>query len=125
MGRRLRRAGSPWRLLVHEYVGGGRYGVSHHVASTAPGGKSRSESRDHVLPGTEFDELVVGRWLRVEQMNASQWWVSIAGVVINISVDRDGRAKAVDVFGPGDYDAPLGGVEYELTWGQAATFTGS
>lgn len=126
--RRLRRAGSPWRLLVHEWRGsqpdGTKYGVSHHVSNTPVGGPASEWRRDHVIEGTEFDELVVGRWIHVEQMGTRAWWMNIGGLTINIGVDRDGRPRDVDVYGPGDYADPVEGVEYHLTWrGREEAFT--
>ena len=57
MSPRLRRAGSPWRLLVHEP---GPDGTAHHV--TGGTGLPDTEHRQtHVLEATEFDELAVGR----------------------------------------------------------------
>lgn len=98
---RLRRAGSPWRLLVHE---SGPAGVSHHVTNRPTYGGSvlpDSEQREtHVLTATEFDELAVGRWLHVEQMEAGRWWANIGGVTMRIEVDRDGRPRSVEVIGP-------------------------
>jgi hypothetical protein len=116
---RLRRPGSPWRVKADAWEGG-RYGVSYHVASdsTFGGGDGKdSEWSKHVeLPGTEFDELVVGRWLHVEQQDTSVYWMDVGGVTINVRVDRDGRPKAVDVYGPGDYAEPVEGVAYSLAW---------
>jgi hypothetical protein len=120
----LRRAGSPWRLLVHEYAGDGMYGISHHVANTPPGGPASGWRRDLVLGNTEFDELVCGRWLHVEQMDSSVWWMQVGGVTINVRVDRDGRPKSVYVYGPGDYAEEEPGVVYELAWSRDAKFTG-
>jgi hypothetical protein len=106
---RLRRAGASWRLLVHE-----PRGLSHGVS---PKAKADSEHyRHHRIEGTEFDELVVGRFLHIEQQDTGLWWMSIAGVVVHVSADRDGRPTRVSVAGPGDYDGALEGVEYELVW---------
>jgi len=117
--KRLRRAGSPWRVKADVWEGG-RYGISHHVASDNTFGGDDGEdsewSRHVELPGTEFDELVVGRWIHIEQMDTSVFWMNVGGVTLNVRVDRDGRPKAVDVFGPGDYDEPVEGVAYSLAW---------
>lgn len=122
MSGKLRRPGGRWRLLVHEYLGrvpGQREGVAglaHHVVPDAKGTPDSEFSRTHVLPGTEFDELVVGRWLHVEQMDTGVWWMNIGGVTVHVTADRDGRPKRVWVCGPEDYDAPRPGCAYELSW---------
>lgn len=113
-GGRLRRAGARWRLLVH-----GRHGPAHHVTPD-PGFAARypdgPHSRTHLIADTEFDELTVGSWLHVEQMDGSVWWMNIGGVTVHVTADRDGRPKLVWVCGPQDYDAPREGCRYELSW---------
>lgn len=126
-----RRAGAPWRLQVHEWPGmePGMYGACHNVFSTQSTADRSMVSRDKlgdypgkteesvtVLPGTEFDELVVGRWLHIEAMDTGYWWMNIGGVTVNVTADRDGRPKHVSVCGPGDYDDPVEGCRYELVW---------
>jgi hypothetical protein len=69
-----------------------------------------------VLEGTEFDELVIGRWFHLEQQDAGVWHIIIDGVVVIVTADRDGRPKRVDVYGPGDYDGPAKGCAYSVTW---------
>ena len=136
---RLRRPGSPWRLLAHQWLGsnsktGFRYGRSFDVSndSGAPGRRAEtlrrlSEMKPGMEPltddtsytvceGTEFDELVVGRWIHIEQMDSTVWWLNIGGITVNVTVDRDGRPKVVDVYGPGDYGEPVPGCKYMLTW---------
>lgn len=134
---RLRRAGSPWRILVHDYrgrTGGGlKYGKSHHVSNDPTFGRlpaniigeqarkqldqMRAEhSTETALPGTEFDELVIGRWIHLEQMDTGYWWMNIGGVTIQVRADRDGRPRHVTVYGPGDYAEPVPGVTYECAW---------
>lgn len=111
----LRRAGGRWRLLVHGWVGGTqKYGTAHHVQPTP--GRDDEGSRVHVLPGTEFDELVVGSWLHVEQMDTGRWWVNVGGVTVLVDVDRDGRPRRVNVYGPGDYDDTVEGCTYGSVW---------
>ncbi len=126
----LRRAGSPWRILVHEWGGrepgmrDGMYGTAHHVKSSPREGLSPTSptpvddeySRNHILPGTEFDELVVGRWIHLEQQDPGRWWMSIGGVTVLVAATRDGQPTCVDVFGPMDYGAPVDGCEYHCTW---------
>jgi hypothetical protein len=68
-------------------------------------------SDDH--PPSVFDELVVDQWFHMEQMDSGLWWMSIAGVVVHVNVNRDGKATRVRVDAPGDYDAPVPGVTYE------------
>lgn len=87
MTRPPRRAGSPWRILVHEWTGrkgktlyGRQFDVSNDPSSPARGAETArrlSEIRPDlppfedttgrtVLEGTEFDELVIGRWIHQE-----------------------------------------------------------
>jgi hypothetical protein len=106
-------------LLVHEWVGkqpdGTRYGISHGV-EPGPDHHPSAESKwymHHELPGnTEFDELVVGQWLHVEQQDATRWWMNIGGVTIWVTADRDGRPRHVTVYAPGDYAMAVPGCEY-------------
>lgn len=100
---RLRRAGSPWRLLVHE---AGQAGASHHLTNRPSYGGTAvpadAARRTHVLEATEFDELAVGRWLHIEQMDPGHWWMNIGGVTVHVEVDRDGRPRHVELSGPAD-----------------------
>jgi hypothetical protein len=98
---RLRTAGSRWRLLAHERISGQRIsGDAHHIQ----------------IPGTEFDELAVGQWCHIEQMDIGQWWMNIGGVTLWVNADRDGRAKCVTVYGPGSYADAVTGCKYEIVW---------
>ena len=120
MSKRLRRSGSPWRILVHEYLGKKdgepSYGHSHHIGNQ-PGSRPDGEWRtNHTLAGTEFDELVIGQWIHVEQMDVSEWAVHVGGVRIGVTADRDGRPRAVNVYGPGDWLDPVPGVRYSCEW---------
>lgn len=70
-------------------------------------------SKDSVsLPGALFDELVVDDWLHVEQMDSRKYWINIGGVTVWVRVDKHGRPKCVDVYGPGDYAPAVEGVRY-------------
>lgn len=121
---RLRRAGARWRLLVHIPKG-----KSHHIAHdrdfgyTGKGGYDRLRreyssiaefGEAHEFPGTEFDELVVGNWAHIEQMDTGFWWMTIGGVVLHVKADRDGRPKSVTVHMPGVWDEPVPGCTYQL-----------
>lgn len=104
--------------------------MSHHIAhdrdfgySGGKGGYDRCQERlglaaehsqVHEFPGTEFDELVVGHWAHIEQMDTGFWWMSIAGVVIHVSADRDGRPTRVTVRMPGEWEDGVPGCEYQL-----------
>lgn len=124
-----RRAGSPWRLLVHEWVGakgnGVNYGRSHSVSNNPNADRHPDNHMSPtVLEGTEFDELVVGRWLHVEQTGTGSWWVNVGGVTVNITADRDGRPKRVVVSGPEDMAGPVDGCVYVLDWSGPAMGNG-
>jgi hypothetical protein len=120
MSRRpLRRAGAVWRLLAHRHPSGSaRSDFSFHVQSDRVGGDTSDteHSQTTVLERTELDELVVGRWMHLEQMGTGKWWMTVGGVVLWVEADRDGRPTAVSVFGPRDHDDPVEGVEYHLAW---------
>jgi hypothetical protein len=94
-------AGGKWRLLVHDRLerrapGGILYGTSRSVASSRKlAGEDGPHKAATVLEDAEFDELVVGSWLHVEQMSAGSWWMDIGGLIVNVTADRDGRPKLV------------------------------
>ena len=118
----LRRPGSPWRLLVHDVPAKGSrmYGAAHHVSSTQGRRLEEIEARlglppgdrstFSVLPGTEFDEIVVGRWLHVEQMGTGLWWMDVGGVTVHVTADRVGRPRRVTVHS----EDPVPGCVYEI-----------
>ncbi len=106
-------AGSRWRLLVHV-----PNGVSHTVVPVASETPDPSEwAAEHVVPG-EFDEVVAGSWLHVEEMGndaddgSSTWWMSIAGIVLFVDVAADGSPTGVQFYRPGEYDDPVPEVTY-------------
>lgn len=128
--KRLRTAGSKWRVKVHgDRDEAGMFNMSHHIAHDRDFGSGRKGGYDrlrrefpsivehgqaHEFPGTEFDELVVGQFLHIEQMDTGYWWGSIGGVVIHVKADRDGRPKVVTVHMPGMWDDAVPGCEYVL-----------
>lgn len=137
-GRRLRRAGARWRILVHERAGvkgepAARYGrafdVSDDPAAPARGAEAARRlnamrpdlpplpeeyaTAYTVLENTEFDELVIGRWLWLEQMDSGAWIIDVGGVTIDIKANRDGKPIRVVVHAP-EKERP--GCEYILDW---------
>lgn len=92
MTARRRLAGTTWRFLAHgaPAVGSRWYG--------AP-----IELRSSNFEPSVFDELVVDRWLHVEQMDSGLWWMRLGGTHFNIRVDRDGRAVRVSDFDGNEY----------------------
>ena len=94
-------AGGRWRLLVHRRLerklkNGALYDVSHSIGSSAGMAGPVLPGREAtVLEDTEFDELVVGRWLHVEQQDEGCWWLDIGGLIVTIRVGRDGRPRMV------------------------------
>ncbi len=127
MNKPLRRAGAVWRLLVHRHsTDGPQSDMAHHVQSDRVKDRAYTEfSQTTVLPRTELDELVVGRWLHLEQMDTGFWWMAIGGVVVHVWADRDGRPTTVTVHGPGAWDDPVEGCSYELDWPGESTQGGS
>lgn len=122
-----RTAGARWRLQVHGNIGDDGMANTSQEVTSDPGVTARraAMTAKHpsiyagqllpiVLDGFEFDELVVGRWLHVEEMDTGCWWGSIGGVVIHVRVDRDGRPKLVSVNMPGTSEDPVEGCEYML-----------
>lgn len=99
MSRRLRRAGSPWRVLAWNRADHGE--TAYQLGSD-----------DH--PGSEFDELVVGKWLHIEQMDSGTWWMDVGGVTLWVRADRDGRPRRVAVYAPGNYADAVEGCDYEV-----------
>lgn len=47
-------------------------------------------SSDEIEGASEFDELVVGNWLHVEQMDHRFWWIRVGPMEINIRINTDG-----------------------------------
>jgi hypothetical protein len=92
--RSKRDPGRPWRLLAH----------------------TDGADRDIRDNGSDFDELVVGKWIHIERMNDRIWWMDIGGVTVHVKADRDGKPVEVTVHGPLDYNAPVEGCRYKLTW---------
>jgi len=43
----------------------------------------------------ELNELVVGSWLHVEQMDTGSWWMDVGGLTVNVRADRHGRPLRV------------------------------
>ncbi len=112
-----RTGGTRWRLLVHERLrlnGRTAYGTAHSIASTADlAGQEGPHRNPLVFPSTEFDELVVDHWLHVEQMSATLWAMDIGGVMVSVTVSRDGRPQRILVEGP-EGDVP--GCAYRCEW---------
>ena len=130
-----RRAGSRWRLLVHDMAPKGATSTARNIQSHPTDrskypadlrAKSEAFEADMltkgyaapavILPDTEFDELVVGQWLHIEQMGSGEYWMNIGGVTIDVTADRDGRPTSVLVQGPADYDSPRENCVYECLW---------
>lgn len=124
------RAGSRWRLLVHDMKGRDGYGCARHIRShkePPPGtwneddwqrildARAESIQRGYAtyqtIEGTEFDELVVGKWLHVEQMDTGLWWMNVGGVTIHVKADRDGNPQRVTI---GDVDDERDGCVYDF-----------
>lgn len=112
---RDRRAGSRWRILVHRMAPGRGSDFSHHIQSWEEQRVVDSEFSDtRAMVGTEFDELVVGRWVHIEAMDTGLWWADLGGVTVHVKADRDGRPKIVTVHMPGCYADAVDGCEYRL-----------
>jgi hypothetical protein len=116
--------GGDWRILVHGDYHRGMARKSWHFTSDPDAQRRHDEvlaglSIDDctsvtILPGTDFDELVIGHWIHLEQMNADTWWMGIGGVTVHVTADRAGKPTLVRVNMPGTYDGPVEGCEYHL-----------
>jgi hypothetical protein len=67
------RPGASWRFLAHR-----RPGSAITLNSTQ-------------FEPSEFDELVVGDWLHLEQMDTRDWWMQVGPLTINIHIRADGK----------------------------------
>lgn len=102
--------GARWRVRAY---GGG---VCHDVGSVVPDHGDSPYATAIPVEGSEFDELVVGSFLHVEQVDDYVWWLNVGGVTVHVTVRDDGTPEYVWVAGPEDYDSPREGCGYELTW---------
>lgn len=61
------------------------YGPEYHVGSETH------------LPNTVIDEVIIGSWFHLEQMDSRSYWMNVGGVMINIRLTKDGKPKQVTV----------------------------
>jgi hypothetical protein len=94
-----RMAGGKWRLGASKLTAKGTFFPGHMY------GEAIAVHSEDYGPN-EFDELVVGKWIHLEQMDSGSWWMNVGGVTVWIRADRDGNPKRVTVYGPGDYADP-------------------
>lgn len=87
-----------WSIQVDEYPPKGErmYGPrtvikSHHPSRPLPG----HDQTEIVVGNTEVDEIFIDGWLHIELMGGRTYWANIGGLDINVTVDKDGRAKKV------------------------------
>lgn len=67
-----------WRVLGHK-----------RKPSWSPGIDERFEPRDQV----EFDELVVGDWLHIEQLDSRVWWMRVGDARIDVTIPAEGPVE--------------------------------
>lgn len=89
-----------------------RPGSRWRVLAWAKKGERRIEVEDKGV----FDELVVDDWLHIEQMDKRRWWMNVGGVTLWITVNNDGNADHVTVYGPGSYADAVYDCKYEISW---------
>ncbi len=70
--------GRSWRVLVHRSDG-----TPHPI-------ELRSEQ---YVARTEFDELVIGKWIHLEQMGERTWWMRVGNYTLYITIDGYGRPE--------------------------------
>ena len=79
---KLTRNRMPWRVLAHP-----RRTNKFVDCSIEDVGESLGE---------EFDEIVLGDWLHVEQMDVDHYWLRLGEKTYNVVIDpRTGNAKSV------------------------------
>ncbi len=112
------RASSRWRVLLHDMRGTTGAGVAPHVQSDQmPVPPHSPHVRTMVLSNTDLDEVTVGRWMHLEQLDVGQFWLSVAGVVLHVAVDPDGRATSVRVVSASDDEqGVVDGCTYAYGW---------
>lgn len=103
-----------WRILCHSPSrSGGTWSAGNHRTETENlTGEPRPHHTSAEPDQTEFDELVVGHWLHIEEQDDCMWWMDVGGVVLWITVKGDGQPRSVTVYAPGDYNMPVEGCEY-------------
>jgi hypothetical protein len=87
-----------WSIQVDEYPAKGEkmFGPRTVIASySEPGEISHRYDNVTVVPDTEVDEIFIDGWLHVEAMSDREYWMSVGGIDINVTVGKDGRAKKV------------------------------
>jgi hypothetical protein len=102
-----------WRFQVDEYraKGSEMSGMRHSWRSHNTKGHVPPPSEydtPHYLPNTEVDEIVIGSWFHLEMMDDNEYWMSIGGLVVNVTIRKDGTAKLVRY----EVEAPQEGVTY-------------
>src|SRR5438128_12579931 len=97
-------------MQVDEYPAPGQRmsGMRHSWRSDHVAPPSKYET-PHYLPNTEVDEIVIDSWFHLEAMSDKDYWVSIGGIVINVRVGKDGKAKSVIVEHEGEDGVTYGG----------------
>ncbi len=77
----------PWRILTHD--------------------RGTTERAVTIENAGEFDEVVLGDWLHVEQMSTTHYWMRLGDADINVTIDRrTGRAKRI-TLDPGWQDGKV------------------
>lgn len=95
--------GSAWRILAYSPDGVARFDLR------SPGMPETQSSLDSVAaPASVLDEVVIDSWFHLEQMGDRDWWMNIGGVVVNVSLRKDGTPKLVRV----EVEDPQPGCEY-------------
>lgn len=101
--------GTSWRFLVHDDDDVQKSSDKPYHVTSHP-----QEYSDLVLPDTVFDELVVDKWLHVEQMDDDLWWMDVGGVVIWVTVGENGQPRVVRVVHPDEHAGPTPGCYYDI-----------
>lgn len=71
----------PWRILLQ---------TKRESISFGTHAREETPYLVHKQIDADFDELVVGTWCHIEQMNGSNYWMQVGNACFNIHLTKDG-----------------------------------
>lgn len=99
-----------WRIQIDELRRKGQkmYGTRWQYTSEPVEAVEDTYGATAGLPNTIIDEVVIGDWFHLECMGDRSYWMNVAGVTVNVLLDKKGVPTVVRV----EVDAPVPGCEY-------------